>query len=49
MRQWLSGHRLAARINAGGCGWFRIDELGASANVILVVDSSILEVALLAV
>jgi hypothetical protein len=40
--QWLSGHRLAGRIKGGGCGWFRVDELGASAKVILVMDSSIL-------
>jgi hypothetical protein len=39
--QWLSGHQLAARINSGGCVWFRIKELGASAKVILVMDSSI--------
>jgi hypothetical protein len=44
--QWLSGHRLAARIKA-----FRSNELGVSAKVILVMDSSIwvmLEVAFLA-
>jgi hypothetical protein len=59
LREWVhqlkrQGHRLAARINKGGeCGWFRIEEFGASAKVILVMDSSsswvILEVAFLAV
>jgi hypothetical protein len=40
-RQCLSGHRLMARIKGGGCGGFRIDELGVSTKVILVMDSSI--------
>jgi hypothetical protein len=37
----IVGIPLAARIKGGGCGSFRIDELGVSAKVILVMDSSI--------
>jgi hypothetical protein len=37
----IVGTPLTARIKGSGYGWFRIDELGASAKVILVMDSSI--------
>jgi hypothetical protein len=37
----LSGHRLAGKDQGGGYEWFEMDELGASAMVTLVMDSSI--------
>jgi hypothetical protein len=40
-RQWLQDTGWRTRIKGSGCGLFRIDKLGASAKVTLVMDSSI--------